>query len=321
MARGDKMELRILRYFLAVVEERSITGAAEYLGISQPSLSRQLRGFEDRLGHRLFERGSRTVSLTPEGELLRERAEEIVLLADRAEQEIMAMNEPIGGPVYIGCGETDAMRILARAAREVRSRWPQVCFHLYSGNADDLSDGLDSGLLDFAMLIEPADVSTYDYLRLPVSDLWGLLMRRDDPLAQRDSIGAADLEGLPLLVSRQLRRGSEFAGWGSAGPDELVIAGTYNLPHNAALMVSEGVGYALCLDRIINTGGGSDLTFRPLRPRLESHLNLVWRSGRTFSRAADQFLAAVRRVVAAMDESVAVPVPDGADLCGRGMRP
>lgn len=294
----ETLELRVLRYFLAVTEERSITGAAEYLRISQPSLSRQLRQLEERLGHRLFERGSRAITLTAEGELLRDRAREIVALADRTETEIASMDEPVGGPVYLGCGESDAMRILARAARRVRVRWPQVRFHLYSGNAEDLGERLDSGLLDFAVLIEPADVSKYEYVRLPAADVWGVLMRRDHPLAARDAVSSADLEGLPLLVSRQMRAGGELAGWQGAAPERLDIVGTYNLPNNAALMVSEGVGCALCLDRIVNTGPDSDLTFRPLSPRFESGLDLVWRVDRRFSRAARCFLDELRGVIA-----------------------
>lgn len=293
----ESLELRVLRYFLAVTEERSITGAAEYLQISQPSLSRQLRQLEERLGHRLFERGSRAITLTDEGELLRERAQEIVALADRTAMEIASMDEPVGGPVYLGCGETDAMRILARAARRVRERWPQVRFHLYSGNAEDLGDRLDSGFLDFAVLIEPADVSKYDYVRLPVTDVWGVLMRRDHPLAEHSVVSSSDLEGLPLLVSRQMRAGGEFAGWRGSVPKRFDIVGTYNLPNNAALMVSEGVGCALCLDRIVNTGPDSDLTFRPLTPRFESGLDLVWRANRTFSRSAHVFLEELRGVI------------------------
>lgn len=294
----ETMELRVLRYFLAVTEERSITGAAEYLRISQPSLSRQLRQLEEHLGHRLFDRGSRTITLTDEGELLRERAREIIALADRTAMEIASMDEPVGGPVYLGCGETDAMRILARAARRVRERWPQVRFHLYSGNAEDLGDRLDSGFLDFAVLIEPADVSKYDYVRIPVTDVWGVLMRRDHPLAERPAVSSEDLEGLPLLVSRQMRAGGEFAGWRGNAPKRFNVVGTYNLPNNAALMVSEGVGCALCLDRIVNTGADSDLTFRPLTPRFESGLDLVWRTNRTFSRAARAFLDELRGVIA-----------------------
>lgn len=292
----EMMELRVLRYFLAVAQERSVTGAAEYLRISQPSLSRQLRGLEERLGHRLFERGSRTITLTPEGELLRERAEQIVTLADRACDEVMSMNEPVGGPVYIGCGESDAVRVVARAARTLRGDYPQIRLHLYSGNADDLSDRLDSGLLDFAVLIDPPDLTKYDYMQLPAHDVWGLLMRRDDPLAEHASVTADDLRGVPLLVSRQTNDGG-LAGWRGSQTGALTVVGTYNLLNNAALMVSEGLGCALCLGGIVNVTGDSDLTFRPLSPRLESRLMLVWRAGRTFSPQAERFLETLRTTV------------------------
>lgn len=256
--RNGGMELRILRYFLAVVEEQSITGAAEYLGMSQPSLSRQLREFESRLGCTLFERGSRTITLTPEGELLRERAEEIVTLADRAEAEITSMEEPVGGPVYIGAGETDAMRLLARAARAMTSCYPQARFHIYSGNTEDVTSRLDSGLLDFALLFEPYDTTKYAYITLPVCDVWGVMMRRDDPLAARESITVDDLKRLPLIVSQETR-----------------------------------------FDRIVNVTGDTNLTFRPLSPRLEARLNVVWKSDRRFTRVAACFLQALREELAA----------------------
>ena len=297
--RNGGMELRILRYFLAVVEEQSITGAAEYLGMSQPSLSRQLREFESKLGCTLFERGSRTITLTPEGELLRERAEEIVTLADRAEAEITSMEEPVGGPVYIGAGETDAMRLLARAARAMTSCYPQARFHVYSGNTEDVTSRLDSVLLDFALLFEPYDTTKYAYITLPVRDVWGVMMRRDDPLAARESITVDDLKGLPLIVSQETRFDREFGAWGKMGQNDLRIVGTYNLLNNGALMVSEGLGYALCLDRVVNVTGDTNLTFRPLSPRLEARLNVVWKSDRRFTRVAACFLQALREELAA----------------------
>lgn len=184
------MEIRVLRYFLAIAREKSISGAAEYLNVTQPTLSRQLMELEEELGARLFLRGkrNRSLSLTEEGLLLRRRAEEIVALADKTEAEFHARDGFVAGDIYIGGGETDAMRLVARAARELQQKYPQIRYHLYSGNADDVSERLDKGLLDFGVLIQPVDIGKYDSLRLPALDTWGLLMRRDSLLAALPSI-------------------------------------------------------------------------------------------------------------------------------------
>ena len=194
------MNLRVLRYFLAIVEEGSITGAAEYLSISQPSLSRQIKDLEERLGHKLFDRGR--ITLTPAGELLRDRAREIVLMADRTEAELTSMDKPINGNVYIGAGETEAVRFLARAAECMLQQYPQVKFHIFSGNGQAVTDQLESGLLDFGLLFEPSDNTKYSYISLPTADRWGLLIRKDSTLASHDGIRQEDLEQIPLLLSR-----------------------------------------------------------------------------------------------------------------------
>ena len=208
------------------------------------------------------------------------------------------MEEPVGGPVYIGAGETDAMRLLARAARAMTSCYPQTRFHIYSGNTEDVTSRLDSGLLDFALLFEPYDTTKYAYITLPVRDVWGVMMRRDDPLAARESITVDDLKGLPLIVSQETRFDREFGAWSGMGQSDLRVVGTYNLLNNGALMVSEGLGYALCLDRIVNVTGDTNLTFRPLSPRLEARLNVVWKSDRRFTRVAACFLQALREELA-----------------------
>nr|WP_232354096.1 LysR family transcriptional regulator [Bifidobacterium asteroides] len=286
-----------MKYFLAIVEEGSITGAAEYLSISQPSLSRQIKDLEEHLGHKLFDRGSRTITLTPAGELLRDRAREIVLMADRAEAELTSMNKPINGNVYIGAGETEAVRFLARAAGCMLQQYPQVKFHIFSGNGQAITDQLESGLLDFGLLFEPSDNTKYSYISLPTADRWGLLMRKDSTLASRDGIRQEDIEQIPLLLSRQVRFDSEFSGWSSFSEHELHVVGTYNLLFNASLFVSEGCGYALCLDRIINLTDNSNLVFKPLMPELRKRVNLVWKSDRHFSSAASHYLEILRRQI------------------------
>ncbi|MGL4941443.1 MAG: LysR family transcriptional regulator [Bifidobacterium asteroides] len=293
------MNLRVLRYFLAIVEEGSITGAAEYLSVSQPSLSRQIKELEEHLGHKLFDRGSRTITLTPAGELLHDRAREIVLMADRAEAELTSMGKPISGNIYIGAGETEAVRFLARAAECMLQQYPQVKFHIFSGNSQAVTDQLESGLLDFGLLFEPSDNTKYTYISLPTADRWGLLMRKDSTLANHGGIRQEDLEQIPLLLSRQVRFDREFSGWSSFSEHDLHVVGTYNLLFNASLFVSEGCGYALCLDHIINLTEDSNLVFKPLAPELRTRVNLVWKSNRHFSPAASHYLEILRKQIGA----------------------
>ena len=286
------MEIRVLRYFLAVAREESISRAAEYLHVTQPTLSRQLMELEDELGTRLFVRGkrNRSVILTDEGMLLRRRAEEIVELTDKTEAEIHAKDEIISGDIYIGGGETDAMRLIAQTARDLQEDYPDICYHLFSVNADDVTERLDKGLLDFGILVGSANTEKYDYITLPATDVWGLLMRKDSPLAEKNAVRPEDLKGLRILGSRQAVMRNELSGWYGGDFERLNIAATYNLIYNAALMVDEGFGYALCLDKLINTTGDSNLCFRPLEPRLEARLILVWKKYQVFSRAVQKFL-------------------------------
>ena len=186
------MEIRVLRYFLAVAREENISRAAEFLHVTQPTLSRQLMDMEEELGAELFIRGKRRITLTEEGMLLRKRASEIIALVDKTEAEFNTSGEIISGDIYIGGGETEAMHIIAKVAKRLQKHDYHVRCHLYSGNADDVTERLDKGLLDFGVLIEPANVKKYDFLRLPGVDIWGLLMRKDSPLAVKKTIAPED---------------------------------------------------------------------------------------------------------------------------------
>ncbi len=284
------MELRVLRYFLAVAREESITAASESLHVTQPTLSRQLMELEEELGKKLFIRGNRKITLTDEGMLLRKRAEEIVELVEKTETEIIASDEVINGDIYIGGGETDVMRILAQIAKKLQQKYPHIKYHLFSGNADDVTERLDRGLLDFGVLIEPANIQKYEYIKLPATDKWGVLMRKDSPLAQLETIKPKDLWDTPLLCSRQSMVGKEISQWIGRDFDKLNVIATYNLLYNASLMVEEGIGYALSLDKLVNTTGNSILCFKPLEPKLEVELNIVWKKSQIFSKAAKKFL-------------------------------
>ena len=288
------MELRILKYFLAVAREESISGAAQALHMTQPTLSRQLMDLEEELGKQLLIRGSRRITLTEEGMLLRKRAAEILDLVEKAEAELTAPDEVVNGDIYIGGGETEAMRMIAEIATGLQRSCPDIRYHLYSGNADDVTECLDKGLLDFGVLIEPANMKKYDYIRLPATDTWGLLMPRDCPLAARPVIRPQDLWDLPLITSRQSMLSNEFSGWLGKEFEKLRIVATYNLVYNASLLVAAGMGYALCLDKLVNTSEESPLCFRPLEPRMEVHLDIVWKKYQVFSGAAERFLKEVR---------------------------
>ncbi len=225
---------------------------------------------------------------------MRKRAAEILDLVDKTEAELMAPDEVVSGDIYIGGGETDAMRLIARIATDLQTSCPNIRYHLFSGNADDVTERLDKGLLDFGILIEPADMKKYDYIRLPAKDTWGLLMRRDSPLASRDFIRPEDIWNLPIITSRQSTVSNEFSGWLKKDFDKLNIVATYNLVYNASLMVDEGLGYAFCLDKLVNTSQDSNLCFRPLKPKLEAHLDIVWKKYQVFSGAADRFLSKIQ---------------------------
>lgn len=288
------MEVRVLRYFLAIAREGSISGAAEFLHLTQPTLSRQIHDLEDELGTPLLVRGSRNITLTDAGILLRRRAEEIVSLVDKTESEIIKPDDMIGGDIYIGGGETVVMHTITNIIKQLQRDYPQIHYHLFSGNAEDVKERLDKGLLDFGVLIEPTDMKKYNYLRLPSTDTWGLLMRKDSPLASNEVITAADLKGLPIMCSAQRLFNNDFSLWLGNNLEQLNIVATYNLIYNASLMVEDGIGYALTLDNLINTTGDSKLTFRPLFPNYEAHLDIVWKKYQVFSSAANVFLQKIQ---------------------------
>lgn len=284
------MDLRILRYFLSAAGEETISAAAEFLHVSQPTLSRQLMDLEKELGKTLFIRGNRKITLTDEGLLLRKRAQEIVDLVDKTAAEFLASDEVVSGDIYIGGGETHAMHLIAKAMKALQQEHPHIRCHLFSGHAEDVTERLDKGLIDFGVLIEPADVTRYDSMRLPDVDCWGVLMRKDSPLASRDAIAPEDLWNLPLICSQQAMKGNEISRWMKRGYENLNVVATYNLVYNASLLVAEGMGYALCLDRIVNASGDSPLVFKPFAPKLEASLDIVWKKYQVFSKAARKFL-------------------------------
>ena len=284
------MDIRVLQYFLTVAREESITRAAEALRMTQPPLSRQLKDLEDELGKQLLIRGSKKVTLTEDGMLLRKRAEELVDLMEKTKAELASSSDNINGEVYIGGGETDAVSLFAQAAGKLQEKYPLIHYHIYSGDAEIVTEKLDKGLIDFGLLVGPVDVSKYEYMRLPVSDIWGVLMRKDSSLAEKETICAQDLWDKPLIVSHQTSIRSDMMAWLQRDASKLNIVMTYDLIFNASLFVKKGIGYAITLDKIINTTGESDLCFRPLSPTLEAGLCIVWKKYQVFSKASKEFL-------------------------------
>lgn len=305
------MELRVLRYFLTVAREGNITAAANFLHLTQPTLSRQIKDLEKELGKQLLIRKSHNVSLTPEGMLLRKRAEEILAMVDKTEAEFTSIENTVSGDIYVGGGETQAIRDIAEIIKDLRDDYPGIHFHLYSGNAEDVTERLDKGLLDFGILIQPADLSKYNYINLPGKDIWGVIMPKDSPLAAKKVIEKKDLLHLPLILSRQAMSphpsGNEFADWFGEDFDKLDVVTTFNLVYNASLLVEAGVGYAVTLDNLADTSEDSRLCFRPLSPRLESGLNIIWKKYQVFSPAAELFLKEVQKNF--LKNRVCIPFP------------
>ncbi len=300
------MELRVLQYFLAVAREQNISAAAQSLHLSQPTLSTQLKDLERELGKQLLIRGtkgSRKVTLTEEGMILRKRAEEILNLVQKAENEIALSDEHIAGDVYIGSGETEIVRCIAQAARSLRLQYPDIRFHISSGNAAFVIEQLDKGLIDFGLMYTAADPAKYDFVEIPIHDVWGVLMRRDSPLAQKDSISPEDLWDKPLILSQQPNDGWFLSQWMKKDLSKLNVAATYNLLFNASLLVEEGLGYTVCFDKLINTSGNSNLCFRPLNPRLESTAYLVWKKYQIFSKASEKFLRQLQKAFAQQENA------------------
>ena len=287
------MELRQLKYFLAIADEESISRAAEVMYVTQPNISRQMKSLEEEIGKPLFERGSRKITLTEAGKLLKKRAEEILELYDKTESELKADPEKVSGTVRIGGGESRAFALIARAICAVQQQYPAVKFDIFSGDSQTVSTRLDEGLIDFGIFIEPTDLSRYEFFRLPVEDRWGVLMRRDSPLAQRECVTADDMKGLPLIRSRHSLADRAISRL--LGGNDGVVA-TYNLLYNASLLAESGVGYVVALEGLINTDGGA-LCFRPFEPEVKSGLNMAWKKYQMFSHAAKVFMTQLKSMI------------------------
>ena len=266
-----------------------MTRAAEQLHVTQPTLSKTLKALEDELGKKLFTRHSFSIRLTDEGVLLRNRAEDLVSMADKITQEFVTLDDITGGDIYLGLAESYQIRLLARAIREFRRQYPELHYHITSGDTEQVTEKLDKGLLDVSVLAEMPDTAKYDYLVFPSADVWGLVFPKDDPLSEKEVITVDDIAGLPLFCSEQSWM-SDIPRWCGDRMQELRLEGSFRLSYNGSMFAGEGLGYLLTFDHLIDTSPASGLVFRPLEPRLENRLYLIWKKYQMLSPIAERFL-------------------------------
>lgn len=292
------MEIRVLQYFLAIAREQSISGAAEFLHISQPTLSRQIRDMEDELGKQLFIRGNRKITLTEEGMILRKRSEEILGLVKKTEDEIAVTDDISEGDIYIGAGETNAIHYLANCAHQLQLRYPGIRYHIASGDTRDVLEELDRGLIDFGLLFGSVDKSKYEFIEIPFQDVYGVLMRKDCELAKKDSISPEDLWDKPIICNRNsYNNEDEVFKWLKKDNSEVNIIATYNLLYNASILVEEKIGYAIALDKIIDVSNESNLCFKPFDPPLYAYMSLIWKKYQILSKASEKYLNQMQKML------------------------
>ena len=283
------MELRTMRYFLAVAREENMTRAAELLHVTQPTLSKQLKALEDELGKKLFTRHSFSIQLTEEGVLLRKRAEDLIKMADKITTEFLALDDVLGGDVYFGLAESYQIRHLASAIKQFKNTFSNLRYHITSGDTEQVTEKLDKGVIDFAVLAEEPNTAKYHFLTFPETDLWGVVMKEDCPLADKQAICADDLAGLPLFCSEQ-GWNHDISKWCGSKIDKLHLEGSFRLSYNGSLFVNEGLGYLLTFQYLIDTSPGSGLVFRPLAPALETKIYLIWKKYQIFTPIAQRLL-------------------------------
>lgn len=287
------MEIKTLRYFLAVAREESMTKAAEILHVTQPTLSKQLKALEDELGKKLFTRHSFSIRLTEEGILLRNRAEDLIGMADKIEQEFISLDDLTGGDLYFGLAESYQIQYLAREISSFKQKYPGLRYHITSGDTEQVIEKLDKGLLDFTVLAESPDPAKYEYIPFPDTDVWGLIIPADDKLAKKKTIRIDDLVSRPLFCSDQSWE-NDIPRWAGNRMSELHLEGSFRLAYNGSMFAKEHLGYLLTFNKLIDTSESSGLVFRPLSPKLETNLYLVWKKYQTFSPIASRFLSQIK---------------------------
>lgn len=287
------MEIRVLRYFLETAREENMTRAAERLFISQPTMSKQLKELENELGVKLFKRSNYNIKLTEAGMLLRERAEDILSLVDKTLEEFKSLDNLNSGDIYVGAPESEAMEQFALVVSDLQKRYPGIRCNIYSGNMQDVCEKLDKGLLDFAIVMNYVDLKKYNYLPMQTEDTWGVILRRDDPLAENEAFTISMLKELPLICSRQWVD-YELPQWFGSDTNDVNITATYNLPYNGAVMAKAGIGYAMMLDKLVQTDENSELIFRPLLDVPKAEMYIIWRKYQAFTPVSQLLVKALR---------------------------
>lgn len=289
------MDTRLLEYFLGIAEEGNMTRAAENLHVTQPTLSKQLNKLEEMLGVELFQRTSRRMILTEAGLTLRDRARVILELTEKTFTDLQQSEQEIHGTLKMSVAESETFREIVKIFKIINEKHPNIQFDVHSGDATDVTDRLDQGTIDFGLLVGMPSLEKYHALKLPPEDEWGVLFRKDDPLAENEAISPKMLKDQPLLVSRQAVATNELSGWLGSSMEDAHTLATYNLINNAVIMAEEGLGYLISLNKIANTTETGKLTFRPLSPSMKAPLHLIWRKNKILSPAAEVFLEAVRK--------------------------
>ncbi|MBR2208774.1 MAG: LysR family transcriptional regulator [Synergistaceae bacterium] len=281
------MELRVLKYFLEIAKDENLTRAAERLYITQPTLTRQLHQLEEELGKKLYTRTNYKIKLTEEGKLLKERAQEFLDLEEKTKADIQGNSENISGVIYIGAGETVGIRFVGKILKKLITQYPKINYRMISADSEGVIEKLDRGLLDFAVFVGKNKIEKYNYITLPDSDRWGVIIQKDSPLAEKEFITPEDLLKIPLLTSYQAIKENEFEGWLGYPQEKLNIIGFHNLVYNASVMARDGLGAVLTIENIIKE---DELKFLPLKPELRARLTFAWRKDAMFSKAAKKFL-------------------------------
>lgn len=283
------MDIKSLRYFLAIAREENMTRAAELIHVTQPTLSKQMKALEDELGKPLFIRHAFSIELTDEGQLLRKRAEDLVAMADKITDEFSAMDNLTGGDLFFGLAESYQISLLAKEIRRFKTKYPNLRYHITSGATEQVLERLDKGILDFAVLVETPDYKKYNVLEFPETDRWGVVCHKDDPLAEKEAIRVDDLIGIPLFCSEQSWN-ADIPRWAGSRMNELHLEGSFQLSYNGGVFAAERLGVLLTFDKLIHTGDDSNLVFRPLIPVLENKMYLVWKKHQMFSPIAEKFI-------------------------------
>ena len=288
------MEIRVLRYFLAVVREGGSNRAAEILHITQPTLSRQLSQLEEEVGVKLFHRGARKITLTNEGILLRRRAEEILSLVDKTEKELIEQEDSVDGKIVVGCGELAAVQLLPDLFKTFSKKYPLVSYDIYTANADLVKEQMERGLVDIGILLEPIDIGKFDFIRLNRKERWVVLMQPDDPLAEKEAVAASDFEGQPIILPRRMNVQNELANWFGDSFEHLRVLFTSNLSTNSAIMVRKGLGYSFVIEGAVPFWDRNEIVYRPLYPELSANSVIAWEKQQPFSLAVTKFIEHIK---------------------------